>query len=103
MDEIELNYLKLAGANPFQPGNLIASVVPGMVTKPTSTLATITDGIDEVAKSSQRQEDNERDRDFWIFTSQIADRIFLIIFSIVLICSVSAILSQVPDHYSFPW
>ncbi|XP_068742628.1 neuronal acetylcholine receptor subunit alpha-10-like isoform X2 [Montipora capricornis] len=103
VDEIELNYLKLAGANPFQPGNLIASVVPGMVTKPTSTLATITDGIDEVAKSSQRQEDNEQDREFWIFTSQIADRIFLIIFSIVLVCSVSAILSQVPDHYSFPW
>lgn len=97
MDETELNYHKLAGAKPFQPGK-----VPEIETKHTNPIIKMTEDITEVVRGSLREENNERDREFWIFVSQIADRIFLIVLSIFLVCSISSILKQVPDHYSFP-
>lgn len=100
--ETESNYLKLVGTKPFKPVNLSPSKLPALVNKPTNTLTKITEGITELAKRSLSEEDSELDREFWIFASQIADRIFLILFSIALVCSISAILSQIPDHYSFP-
>ena len=102
MDETESNYLKLMGARPFKPVNLTPSKLPAVLNKPTNTFTKITDGINELVKSSLREEEGELDREFWIFASQIADRVFLIVFSIVLVCSISSILSEIPDHYSFP-
>lgn len=101
-DETESNYIKLVGAKPFKPVNLTPSKLPATAIKPTNTLTKITEGINELAKSSLKEEDGELDKEFWIFASQIADRVFLIIFSIVLVCSISSILSEIPDHYSFP-
>lgn len=102
VEDAESNYIKLVGAQPFKPVNLTPSKLPATVIKPTSTLTKITEGINELAKGSLREEDGELDREFWIFTSQVVDRIFLIIFSIAMVCSTSAILSQIPHHYSFP-
>lgn len=102
MDETELNYHKLAGAKPFQPVNWIPGKVPEMETEHTNPIIKMTEGITEVVRGSLREEDNERDREFWIFASQIADRIFMIVLSIFFVFSISSILKQVPDHYSFP-
>lgn len=102
VDETQLNYRKLAGAKPFQPVNWIPGKVSEMETKHTNPITKMTEGITEVVRGSLTEEDNEDNREFWIFASQIADRIFLIVFSIVLVWSISSILKQVPDHYSFP-
>lgn len=71
-----------------------------MAIKPPTTLSKLTEGITELAKNSLREQELERDREFWIFASQVADRIFFIVFAVVLICSTTTILSEVPDHYS---
>ena len=102
VDGIESNYHKLAGAKPFQPVNWIPGKVPEIETEHTNPIIKMTEGITEVVRGSLREEDNERDREFWIFASQIADRIFMIVLSIFFVFSISSILKQVPDHYSFP-
>ena len=100
MEELESNCIKLVGAKPFKPVNLTPSKLPATAIKPPSTFTKITDGINDLAKRSLQEEDNQLDREFWIFVSQVVDRIFLIIFSIVLVSSTSAILAQIPSHYS---
>ena len=100
VEETEKNYIKLVGAKQFKPVNLTPSKLPSMAIKPPTTLSKLTEGITELAKNSLREEEHERDREFWIFASQVADRIFFIVFAVVLICSTTTILSEVPDHYS---
>lgn len=100
MEETEKNYIKLVGAKQFKPVNLTPSKLPSMAIKPPTTLSKLTEGITELAKNSLREQELERDREFWIFASQVADRIFFIVFAVVLICSTTTILSEVPDHYS---
>lgn len=100
VEETEKNYIKLVGAKQFKPVNLTPSKLPSMAIKPPTTLSKLTEGITELAKKSLREEEHERDREFWIFASQVVDRIFFIVFAVVLICSTTTILSEVPDHYS---
>lgn len=100
VEETEKNYIKLVGAKQFKPVNLTPSKLPSMAIKPPTTLSKLTEGITELAKNSLREQEHERDREFWIFASQVADRIFFIVFAVVLICSTTTILSEVPDHYS---
>ncbi|XP_031567059.1 acetylcholine receptor subunit alpha-like isoform X2 [Actinia tenebrosa] len=57
------------------------------------------DGIAAVAETVLKEEDFEKDRDFWIFTSIVVDRLLLIIFTLTFITSSSFIFSMVPDHY----
>ena len=99
MEELESNCIKLVGAKTYKPVNLSPSKLPLTATKPTNTLIKIMEGINELAKGSLREEDHQLDRDFWIFVSHVVDRMFLVIFSIVLVSSTSAILAQIPNHY----
>lgn len=99
MEELESNCIKLIGAKPFKPVNLTPSKLQATAAKPTNTLTKIMEGINELAKGSLREEDHQLDKEFWIFVSQVVDRIFLVIFSIVLVSSTSAILAQIPNHY----
>lgn len=99
MEELESNCIKLVGAKPFKPVNLSPSKLPATALKPTNTLTKIMEGINELAKASLREEENQLDKEFWIFVSQVVDRMFLVIFSIVLVSSTSAILAQIPSHY----
>ena len=99
VEELESNCIKLVGAKPFKPVNLSPSKLPATVVKPANTFTKIIEGINELAKGSLREEDNQLDKEFWIFVSRIVDRMFLVIFSIVLVSSTSAILAQIPNHY----
>lgn len=98
MEEFESNCIKLVGAKPFKPVNLTPSKLPAIIAKPPSTFNQITEGINELAKRSLKEEDAELEKDFWIFVSKVVDRVFLILFSIVLVSSTSAILAQIPSH-----
>ncbi|KAL9985144.1 hypothetical protein ACROYT_G007513 [Oculina patagonica] len=100
VEELESNCIKLVGAKPFKPVNLSPSKLPAMAIKSTNTLTKITDGINDLAKRSLKEEDTQLDREFWIFVSKVVDRVFLIIFSLVLVSSTSAILAQIPNHHS---
>ena len=46
-----------------------------------------------------REEEGEMIREFWIFTSRVCDRMFLILFTACLIFSSSVIFNEVPDHF----
>ena len=53
----------------------------------------------ELVEHELQEEDAEITREFWIFTSRVCDRIFLILFTACFIFSSSVILSKVPDHF----
>jgi hypothetical protein len=57
------------------------------------------EGIAVVAHKVLREKEFEHDREFWIFTSIIVDRLFLILFIITFIVSSGSIFAMVPDHY----
>lgn len=103
VEEFESNCIKLVGAKTFKPVNLSPSKLPATIAKPPSTLTKITEGISELARRSKKEEDAELDREFWIFVSKIADRLFLIIFSMVLLSSTGAILAQIPIYANSPF
>ena len=101
MEDLESEYIKLAGAKLFKPVNLSPSKLPSRAKPPVSTINKIAVGINELAKNSLKTEESVQDKEFWVFASQVADRIFLIVFSLMLFASMSVILSEVPEHYTF--
>ncbi|XP_020901747.1 neuronal acetylcholine receptor subunit alpha-10 isoform X2 [Exaiptasia diaphana] len=57
------------------------------------------DGIQVMSHKIDNEIDSEIDRDFWIFTSRVVDRLLLIMFTLAFICSSGYIFSMVPSHY----
>ncbi|XP_032230354.2 neuronal acetylcholine receptor subunit alpha-10 isoform X2 [Nematostella vectensis] len=62
-------------------------------------LGKIADGMAAVARCSQLEVEAKINKDFWIFTSRIVDRMFLLVFIVAFIVSSGMIFSQVPEHY----
>lgn len=55
--------------------------------------------VSKLVNHELREEEGEAIRDFWIFTSRVCDRMFLVLFTACLIFSSSVIFSKVPDHF----
>lgn len=60
----------------------------------------LADGVNVLANKNLNEQDFGLDREFWIFTSRVVDRLFLLIFIVTFICSSGYIFSMVPDHYN---
>lgn len=55
--------------------------------------------LSDLVQQELLNEDAEITREFWIFTSKVCDRLFLILFTLCFILSSSMIFAEVPDHY----
>lgn len=103
LEDLETRCIKLAGTKPFKTENYNLSpsklaLALDRKTPPSASVKLI-EGINVVTKRSLKEEEMAYDKEFWIFVSEIADRIFLILFSTALIISSLTILSEVPSHY----
>ena len=110
----EIAKMKLSGTKPLYPAlfplldnmveenNINVNIVGKNIPKrPANILNKLVEGVSAMTNTELADEQSELDREFWAFTSQVFDRLFLIIFTIVFICSSSYIFSRVPDHYTF--
>ena len=57
-------------------------------------------GMATLAEHELAVEQGEIDKEFWVFTSRVVDRMFLVVFLLVFILSSSYIFGRVPDHYT---
>lgn len=71
------------------------------VQRPENLLKKLDEGVSAMTEWELAEEQSELDKEFWAFTSHVFDRLFLVVFTLVFVCSSSYIFSQVPDHYTF--
>ena len=55
--------------------------------------------VSKLVEHELHLEETEITREFWIFTSQVCDRLFLIIFTLCFVMSSTMIFMKVPAHY----
>lgn len=77
----------------------VSPLIPRKSSSSDHQLVKAADGIAVIAEKGINEDESENDRDFWIFTSVVVDRLFLIVFTLAFIVSSSLIFSMVPDHY----
>ena len=97
-----LNSSKLSGAKPLcvPRGDPTPPHSPSLPRTQQDGVFKLADGVAELARFEITRDEQETDRDFWIFASRIVDRLFLLAFCIAFVCSSCVIFAQVPDHYN---
>ena len=98
-----LDEIKLSGTKPLGPA-VKGEMVSHQPLSPTyaqgqERIAKLTEEMNELAIHQIAEENTQATRNFWIFTSRVVDRLFLILFTVAFIISSSLIFMQVPDHY----
>lgn len=77
----------------------VSPLLPRKSSNSDHQMGKVADGVAVIADTIVKTTEFESDRDFWIFTSIIVDRLLLILFTVTFIISSSFIFSMVPDHY----
>lgn len=80
-------------------GGTTSPLLPRRGTLNDAQVHKMADGIHVMSNKVDNEKDSEIDREFWIFTSRVVDRLFLIMFTLAFICSSGYIFSMVPEHY----
>lgn len=110
----EISKLKLAGTKPLCPPLLplledmrddnninVNRVGKKFQKRPVDILNKLSEGFCMMTANELAEEHSEFESEFWAFTSQVFDRLFLLLFTVVFIFSSVYIFSEIPEHYTF--